>query len=272
MGYHLLNDSLTPKRPSEPSPHLSERLTLFSWLNGRGHRYCSPNMGRWLSRDPRAYLARTGMARRARNRESDEYAFVLNDAIGSFDAIGLFKQGTSFTAQFQWPWGEMDDVGTLKIQTYTAHPAFGAVELFGHAGAELKITTDIKPPWTKCFLFRWRQTVTAIYDNNKMLWFGTDAFGNIITAYADGSWFDGAKQRGDGSQWYYKDEQLTFYDYPDLVTGWLDPDHKSITEKLTIELVAIRPRTLAIPSGGYVIWKGTYGFQMTDSSNTLIDE
>ena len=52
MGYHLLKESLTPKRTSKPLPHLSKRLTLFSWLNGRGHRYYSCTMGRWISRDP----------------------------------------------------------------------------------------------------------------------------------------------------------------------------------------------------------------------------
>lgn len=66
--------SLAPPKTHTPGPQLQQR----------GHRYYSPEIGRWLSRDPiEEQASEEGV------EEPNLYRFVENEPIGSYDFLGL---------------------------------------------------------------------------------------------------------------------------------------------------------------------------------------
>jgi RHS repeat-associated protein len=80
MGYHAT--------ASFPSPFATPKThTPFSRLQERGHRYYSPSLGRWLSRDP---IEEQG--------GQNLYAYAANDPLNGLDA-----RGASCIKFYSWP-------------------------------------------------------------------------------------------------------------------------------------------------------------------------
>jgi RHS repeat-associated protein len=82
MGYHLTTSPDQPATRSHASP---KTHTPLPRLQERGHRFYSPAVGRWISRDPLASLLLS-----LRSDGADPvYVFVRNDEINHVDALGL---------------------------------------------------------------------------------------------------------------------------------------------------------------------------------------
>ena len=76
MGYFL---TTLPARPP-PQPLASPKTHVpGSPVKERGHRFYSPGLGRWVSRDP---LGERG--------GKNLHCFVINEAIGNYDILGMY--------------------------------------------------------------------------------------------------------------------------------------------------------------------------------------
>ena len=100
MGYHLSID-IAQDRNSTFGHFLGipKTHTPVSRLQGRGHRYYSPSLGRWLNRDPIGELAFFSRYAQGRSRGDisvlrrhgrlPAFLFVLNNPQDNFDPLGL---------------------------------------------------------------------------------------------------------------------------------------------------------------------------------------
>ncbi len=82
MGYYYTADpenAVPPKSWATPKTHIPG-----SSVKERGHRFCLPETGRWLSRDPIE-----------ENGGLNLYCVVMNDSVGRMDPLGLtYNWGT----------------------------------------------------------------------------------------------------------------------------------------------------------------------------------
>ena len=273
MGYHLTTQDAHPRET--PKPH-----TPVSRMQVAGHRHYNPELGRWISRDPIGEVG-SGLMRKARPLKKltpNTLLFVDNCPVSNVDVLGLFSDGDSF--DLTWPSGA--ELGTVKIATYKQRPAGSYPSIFGWAGARLKVKPRIKRKWKKCYIFRWRQKVWAYDQDGVFFYVGTDMWGNELNKSVDGSWFDGAELRGDGTEWYYSTDERTgfwggvsstktFYDVAQAEIPDWDGANTRETMVLQLELVAVYPNDVSIASGGMSVWKDTWGFSIDEANFTLLD-
>jgi RHS repeat-associated protein len=219
-----------------------------------GYRYYNPSTGRWLNRDP---IGQRG--------GRQPYSFLLNDALNSWDWLGLLRKGDKLDVSYHGK-----KIGHVTIESYFPNPTSGKREHRKDAimvGAQLEAVVNIDCDCPGGY--KWRQFITETRGTVATKSHTLD-IGNR-DAKRDGEWFKEHRTDNLSSICAY-----TFVDAPEQAADYRlelpssNPDRiEKVTVTFTLELVRVDTRQTK--SGGEILLTIEWGFWYTASANGLLN-